>query len=277
MFRIGEFSRLAQVSCRLLRHYDALGLLRPRHVDDATGYRYYDAAQLTQLARILVLRDLGFSLEQIASLVDEAPSVDDLRAMLSLRRAELASEVAAQSARLEAVARRIADLDHGALDGGEVVVRHEPERWFASMRASFADFDAARAQVQAILRDATTTRARVGRLIVVQRMDEFEPAELDLEIGFEIDAPPNAPPPRELSIAEHRLGVTRLAALERVAVIVRVGPIEAAHRETARIARTIEPLGYTLDGPNREVFLRNPSKTAPPVVEMQYPVRLRSA
>src|SRR3982751_471950 len=88
MFRIGEFSRIARVSARLLRYYDELGLLRPGVVDAATGYRYYSSAQLQRLNRILVLRDLGLSLEQIGGVIDQEASADQLRAMLELRRAD---------------------------------------------------------------------------------------------------------------------------------------------------------------------------------------------
>ena len=64
MFRIGEFSRIAQVSGRLLRYYDEIGLLSPEFTDPQTGYRYYSAHQLPRLNRILVLKELGLSLEQ---------------------------------------------------------------------------------------------------------------------------------------------------------------------------------------------------------------------
>jgi DNA-binding transcriptional MerR regulator len=66
MFWIGEFSRIAQVSGRLLRFYDELGLLSPAFTEPQTGYRYYSAQQLPRLNRILVLKELGLSLEQIA-------------------------------------------------------------------------------------------------------------------------------------------------------------------------------------------------------------------
>ena len=59
MFRIGEFSRIARVSARLLRFYDEIGLLTPAHADPQTGYRYYTVTQLAQLNRILVLKDSG--------------------------------------------------------------------------------------------------------------------------------------------------------------------------------------------------------------------------
>ena len=59
MFRIGEFSQIARVSGRLLRYYDSIGLLRPVRTDPQTGYRYYSAAQLGELNRILALKELG--------------------------------------------------------------------------------------------------------------------------------------------------------------------------------------------------------------------------
>ena len=67
MFKIGDFSRIARVSCRLLRYYDEIGLLKPGSTERDTGYRYYSASQLPRLNRILVLKELGLSLEEIAA------------------------------------------------------------------------------------------------------------------------------------------------------------------------------------------------------------------
>jgi DNA-binding transcriptional MerR regulator len=69
MFRIGDFSRIARVSGRLLRFYDEIGLLAPARTDRQTGYRYYTVTQLAQLNRITVLKELGFSLEQIGDIL----------------------------------------------------------------------------------------------------------------------------------------------------------------------------------------------------------------
>lgn len=65
MFKIGEFSRLTQVSVRMLRYYDENDLLRPAAVDSSSGYRLYSATQIPQLNRILFLRNLGLSVQQI--------------------------------------------------------------------------------------------------------------------------------------------------------------------------------------------------------------------
>ena len=69
MLTIGEFSRLSRVSPRMLRHYDALGLLRPEAVGE-NGYRYYRQEQLSALIRIQWLNGYGFSLHEIGPLLE---------------------------------------------------------------------------------------------------------------------------------------------------------------------------------------------------------------
>ncbi|GLY97718.1 hypothetical protein Acsp02_49720 [Actinoplanes sp. NBRC 103695] len=93
MFRIGEFANLGRVSVRMLRHYDAIGLLRPARVEKPSGYRYYTAAQLTSLNRIVALKDLGFTPEQVQAMIDEKVDAGELRGMLRMRRAQLAEQV----------------------------------------------------------------------------------------------------------------------------------------------------------------------------------------
>ena len=95
MFSIGDFARSGRVSVRMLRHYDAIGLLRPASVDPLTGYRFYAVEQLTRLNRVVALKDLGFTLDQVAIVVDDEIDVDELRGMLRLRRAELREQIAA--------------------------------------------------------------------------------------------------------------------------------------------------------------------------------------
>src|SRR5512134_2870798 len=88
MIRIGDFSKLSRVSVKTLRYYDATGLLKPEHVDPFTGYRLYEYSQLSVLHRILALKDLGFSLEEIGRLLDDGLSVEQMRGMLKLRETE---------------------------------------------------------------------------------------------------------------------------------------------------------------------------------------------
>jgi predicted transcriptional regulator YdeE/DNA-binding transcriptional MerR regulator len=121
MIRIGDFSRLAHVSIKTLHHYDELGLLRPSHIDRYTGYRYYEVGQLSHLNRILALKDLGFSLEQVADLQRADLPVSELRGMLRLKKMELAGRVEEEQARLERVEQRLQQLEHEADPSGATV------------------------------------------------------------------------------------------------------------------------------------------------------------
>src|SRR5258708_31013454 len=89
MFAIGEFARYSRVTVRMLRHYDAIGLLEPVCVDPASGYRFYEARQLSRLNRIVALKNLGFTLRHVASILDE-----HLKRIAALRVAELTSTAA---------------------------------------------------------------------------------------------------------------------------------------------------------------------------------------
>jgi len=57
MLKIGDFARLGRVTVKALRHDEEEGLLKPRDIDPATGYRYYAPEQL---AWIVLLKDFGF-------------------------------------------------------------------------------------------------------------------------------------------------------------------------------------------------------------------------
>ena len=74
MFKIGEFSRLVRVSPRMLRHYEKCGLFFPAAIDKYTGYRQYSAGQIPLLTDIIMLRDAGFSIEEIGDIL---PRLDD--------------------------------------------------------------------------------------------------------------------------------------------------------------------------------------------------------
>ena len=89
MIKIGDFARLSQVSVVTLRYYDEMDLLKPVRVDTFTGYRFYSVDQLPRLNRILALRDLGFSLEQIKLMLADGLTLEQLRGMLTVQRDEV--------------------------------------------------------------------------------------------------------------------------------------------------------------------------------------------
>jgi DNA-binding transcriptional MerR regulator/effector-binding domain-containing protein len=111
MFTIGEFARLGGVSVRMLRHYDAQRLLVPARTDPHSGYRSYEAAQVGRLNRLVALKDLGFTLEQVRTILDDEVGADELRGMLRLRHAELTAQIADDRGRLDRVERRLRTIE----------------------------------------------------------------------------------------------------------------------------------------------------------------------
>jgi DNA-binding transcriptional MerR regulator len=94
--QIGDLARLTHISVRMLRHYDEIDLFKPALIRENT-YREYSISQLPVLNRILALKDLGFSLEQIRSLVQEGFAAQRLRDLLELWRNELETHISQES------------------------------------------------------------------------------------------------------------------------------------------------------------------------------------
>ncbi|HQV68705.1 MAG TPA: MerR family transcriptional regulator [Thermoflexales bacterium] len=141
MFRIGDFAKLTRVPVKTLRFYDEIGLLHPAQVDRFTDYRYYSAEQLPRLNRILALKDLGVSLEQIKSVVDGALSAENLRGMLILRREQLCQEMQDAAQQLMRVEARIQQIEmEGNMNTPEVVVKNVEAMWVASAGTVVADY-----------------------------------------------------------------------------------------------------------------------------------------
>jgi DNA-binding transcriptional MerR regulator len=273
VFSIGEFSRLARVSCRLLRYYGELGLIEPAHTDGASGYRYYTAAQLPKLNRILVLKDLGFSLEQITiALRDDLP-VAELRGMLMLKRNEVERSIESESLRLRQIESRIAQIEsEGKMIADDVIVRDDLTRWFLSMRRVMASFAEGLQWVDKLSKALPRQVAggSLGQFAVIAHALEFEPDNLDVELGFYLQKEIA----RQVSLPDGTTLSVREVPAAKLATCVRVGSPQQAHLATSKIARFVEANGYRIVGPSREVFLQRPNieRIQEAVVEMQFPI-----
>jgi DNA-binding transcriptional MerR regulator len=277
MFRIGDFSRIARVSARLLRFYDELGLFVPAHADEQTGYRYYAIEQLAELNRILVLKELGFNLDQVRDILRSQVNPAQLRNMLVLRRNDVEQTLAVEARRLQQIETRIAQLESdGNLSADDVIVRAEPAREILSIRRTVPSFAAARGLILELRELARPLLARgsTPTLLAIAHSPQFEQDEIDVEFGYVVDGISAAAGP-----AGHSLIRRTLEGVERMAVCVRVGLPEDAHLVTAKIGRYLAASGDAFAGPSREVFLKLPSpeRMHESVVEMQFAIEPRAA
>jgi DNA-binding transcriptional MerR regulator len=105
---IGEFSTLCQLSVKMLRHYDEIGLLVPAHVDPITGYRFYAAEQTRLAMSIRELRALDMPLGEIREVV-AADNPERVRDLLWRHRARLARQLEDAERRIALVERLIGE------------------------------------------------------------------------------------------------------------------------------------------------------------------------
>lgn len=271
MFRIGEFSQIARVSGRLLRYYDSIGLLPPQRIDPATGYRWYSAAQLPRLNRILALKDLGLSLDQIGRMLDDGISIEEIRGMLMLKKAELERTLQEEAARLRNIETRLAQIEmQGTLADYDVVVKAVPARPFLSIRALLPTLADAMALVGEVVR-ATNARVpeRLRENLTVVAHADFDEEDLDLEVGVALAGLPN----RRVALGDGRaLALGELPAAEQMATIVRSGPIRESHQSFGALGVWMEANRFDIAGPCREVFLEPPGDPERAVIEIQFPV-----
>ena len=127
MLKIGEFSRLSQISIKALHIYDERGLLKPNHVDQFTSYRYYTLEQLPRAHRIMALKEMGLSLEQIGIMLNENMSANELRGMFRLKQAEIEQRMRDEQKRLAMVEFHLHMIEmEGNMPELDVIVKEIP-------------------------------------------------------------------------------------------------------------------------------------------------------
>src|SRR5262249_33068221 len=275
MFRIGEFAQIARVSGRQLRFYDQLGLLQPARIDAQTGYRYYSIRQLPRLNCILALKELGLSLEQIGPLLEKEISPAELRAMLTMKRAQLEESLRGEGSRPRHVESRTAQIDReGGIGDYDVVVKSVDTTPFLSLRCCCDGIEDAVRMIHIVAEDGgRLIRPSLRDKLIVLAGNDRDDERLDLEIGFSLNRATNA----NVRIAgDHTLTVSELPAVDTMATIVRTGTNPTSHCWFGAIGMWIEANNCEIVGPCREVFLE--PVTGPPglegaLVEIQFPVR----
>lgn len=276
MFTIGDFAKHGRVSVRMLRHYDALGLLHPARVDPASGYRYYEAGQLARLNRVIALKELGFSLEQVGSILDELVGAEELRGMLRLRQAELESAMAAAAARLTQVETRLRIIENeGTMSSIDIVVKSLPPVRLAELSGVAGSYegqdigpvigplyDELCRRVEA----AGVTPTAPGIAYYEDAGDAERPGAVLVHAGLPVAS----------SVRAEDLGgevrIIVLPAVERAATVVHRGSMDSVLPTAQALAQWIDANGERSAGYAREVSLACPEDRDQWVTELQEPL-----
>lgn len=277
MYLIGEFSKIGQVSGRQLRHYDQLGLLNPEHIDPKTGYRYYSAKQLPRLNRILALKEMGMSLDQIKRMLDDEVSPDELRGMLMMKKAQIEPILHEELARVRYIESRIAQINlEGSMEDYDIVLKSVPAKKFLSIREVCPSLDDGRriAQEMVKLLPAKIGKNAMGYFTAVSYSEDFTLENIDIEFGFQLDQPIDDDLVIPLSNGE-LMTVSELPAEDYMLTVTRLGDPILGHGSYAALGMWAEANGYKFTGDVREVFINYepPERIDESVTEIQYPVQ----
>jgi DNA-binding transcriptional MerR regulator len=269
MFTIGDFARHGRVSVRMLRHYDATGLLRPARVDPVTGYRFYEAAQLARLNRIIALKELGFTLERVHALLDEQVSAEQLRGMLRLRQAELQSQIAADTSRLAQVEARLQIIEtEGAMPADDIHIKRIPAVRVAELTAVAASLEPASITpvIQPLYKELAGRLSRAGLVPTGPAIAYYEDSPEGDGVIVHAALPVNAEP------GGHDVVITDLPEISLAATIVHRGRMDNVMATIQTLLRWVDGNGYRSTGHTRELYLECPSDQDEWVTELQEPI-----
>jgi DNA-binding transcriptional MerR regulator len=255
---------------RMLRHYDAIELLRPAHVDPTTGYRSYDARQLSRLNRIVALKGLGFTLQQVRSVLDDEVGVEELRGMLRLRRAELRSQIAADNARLAQVEARLRTIEReGSMPADDVQIKRIPAVRVAKLAATAPSFEPESISpvIGPLYEELSERLERAGLTPTGPAIACYEdPPEGD---GVVVHAtlPVDADPDEGLGFA-----IVDLPEFEQAATLLHRGSMDDVMPTIQTLARWIDANGYRSVGYDRELYIECGENRDAWVTELQEPI-----
>jgi predicted transcriptional regulator YdeE/DNA-binding transcriptional MerR regulator len=253
MFKIGDFAKLSRVPVKTLRYYDEIGLLKPVGVDRFTRYRYYALEQLPILYRILGLKDLGFSLEQVGQLLEGDLTPSQLRHMLEKRRGEIEAQIALGREQLARLDLRLEEIDQaGRLpDYGVILKKIEPQ-WVASIGGiipSYAEsepiFDRLFDEIYSFVLSQGLRCSQPGIAIYhdPQAGDE----------NFLVEAACSLPRPIPASGA---IRVYQLVGVDNAASVIHHGPFATIGQAYSAVIGWVEAHNLRICGPTREVYLQ---------------------
>jgi len=272
MFLIGEFSKISRVSKRLLHYYDDIELLKPAHIDQASGYRYYSAKQLPRLNRILALKELGLTLDQIKKMLQAEISDDEIKGMLLIKKAEMEQTVFEDLQRLRRIEVRL-QQNKMVDDAPDVVIKSIPERPFLSVRTLFSTAEEMLQLIEQMLHVVPTRVGSgvLGHFAGVFYTDGFTQSNNDADLGYFLKKSVKKP---ILLSEDCVLRMHELPSVETMATSVQVAGPDPALIGLGKIAQWIEGNGYRIAGPYREIGydISSLSDLEEAVIEIQMPV-----
>lgn len=263
LYKIGMFANMNRVTIKTLRYYDEQNLIKPVYVDEKNGYRYYEASQIADLHRILALRGMGFSIEDIRRIING----EEEKKLLQGKKQEILKQIAALTAKLAEVESYL-NKDDVAL-ALPVLIKKLPKVEVCTMEKKIQSYDA-------LFEMMPEMGEEMEKLECVCAEPEYcfvqylEPGYKENDILVE-----TCQAVTEKKEASDKVNFKTLPEVE-AACIFHKGSYETFHKSYAVVLNYIEENGYEICGNIRESYIDgvwNKDSTEEWLSEIQIPIR----
>ncbi|QQK07406.1 MerR family transcriptional regulator [Miniphocaeibacter halophilus] len=253
MFKIGEFSKLSNITIKMLRHYDEIGLLKADKVDENTNYRYYSANQLEKASKITVYKELGFSLKKIKNLIENEHKEEELLSYYKIRIEEIKEEqekLEKQIHKLEIVSDANKNLN---MINYNVVEKTIPQRRIISLRKkipTYYDEGILWNEIYEIITKNNIKPIYDGYTMAIYHDDEYKEEDIDIEIQVTVEDKEDYDDVKFIRTEE-----------QKVVSVTFSGSYEQMPKVAEAVAYYIEENNLSLTGKMVNIFHVSPAQT----------------
>ena len=246
--KIGEFSRLMQVTVKTLRHYEQKELLIPDEVDEWTGYRYYSVGQMLKLNSIRNLQRLGFKLEEIRDLYDEeshVPNVEQLTEKIKETESQLQQLIARRKQLLEWMdsRKKFEQME-------KFTIESLPEVIVASHREVITDYSAIGVLCCTVIGPEMQRLGckcpPPGYCFTIEHNKEYTPSDIDIEYCEQVE---------EMGTNSRIIQFKKLAAVPKALCMKHYGPYDRFYESFTEAYAYMEAHGYKVADHPRTCYI----------------------
>ena len=266
LYKIGMFANMNHVTIKTLRYYDEQKLLIPVYVDSENGYRYYSAAQIADLHRILALRGMGFLIEEIRMVI----SGEEEKKILQRKKQEILREITALTAKLSEVESYLMREDINL--SMPVLIKKLPEVTVCAMQKRIESYD----ELFDMMPEMGEEMEKAGCICAepeycfTQYMENgYKENDILVETCQAVT---------EKKEDSDKVKFRVLPEVSEAACIFHKGSYDTFHKSYAVILEYIEENGYEICGNIREVYIDgvwNKENSEEWLSEIQIPVKRR--
>jgi effector-binding domain-containing protein len=268
MFKIGDFSKLARVSIKMLRHYDEIGLIKPFQVDEITGYRYYSASQLPKLNRILALKEIGFSLHEIILINEKDLDVEDMVAVLLEKKEEIQKTIEielSKVSRIQAYLKIIKQEEEKMKY--EIVIKKIPKLRVISLRDIIENYEEEGKLWMELGEYVKNDNIKCSFPSYAIYHDKgYKETDVDIEVMHTVN---------NFGQDTDRIKYKYLDSVENMACVVHKGPFQTMNLAYNAVTEWIEENQYEMTAPLRAIYLKgiwNEENPEEWLTEIQVPI-----